>query len=66
MGKSEGKRPLGEHRRRWEDGSSGSGMGGMDWIEMAQDRDRRRALVNESMNVGFHKMWGFLDWLRTG
>jgi len=41
-------------------------MGGMDWIEMAQDRDRRRALVNESMNVGFHKMWGFLDWLRTG
>jgi hypothetical protein len=38
--KSEGKRPLGEPRRRWEDGSSGSGMGGMDWIEMAQDRDR--------------------------
>jgi hypothetical protein len=38
--KSEGKRPLGEPRRRWENGSSGSGMGGMDWIEMAQDRDR--------------------------
>ena len=36
--KSEGKRPLGEPRRRWEDRSTGSGMGDMDWIEMAQDR----------------------------
>jgi len=38
--KPEGKGPLGEPRRRWEDGSSGRGIGGMDWIEMAQDRDR--------------------------
>jgi hypothetical protein len=40
VGKSEGKRPLAEPRRRSKDGSSGSWMGGMDWIEMAQDRDK--------------------------
>jgi len=38
--KSEVKRPFGEPRRRREDGSSGRGMAGRDWIEMAQDRDR--------------------------
>jgi hypothetical protein len=36
--------------KKWE--------GGMDWIDMAQDRDRRRALVNVAMNFGFHKMRG--------
>jgi len=31
---------------------------GMDWIDLAQDRDRWRAPVNEAMNSGLHKMWG--------
>jgi hypothetical protein len=32
------------------------GWGGMDWIDMAQDRDRWRAVVSAVMNLGFHKM----------
>jgi hypothetical protein len=43
VGKPEGKRPLGRPRRRWEDnikmGLQAVGCGGMDWIELAQDRD---------------------------
>jgi hypothetical protein len=34
------------------------GWGGMDWINLAQDRERWRALVNEVMNCRFHKMRG--------
>ena len=34
------------------------GYGGKDWIDVAQDRDRWRALVNAGMNLGFHKMRG--------
>ena len=56
VGKPEGKRPLGRSRCRWEDNISKLdlqevGCGGMDWIELAQDRDRWRALVNAVMNL---------------
>jgi len=55
VGKPEGKRPLGRHRGRWEDNIKMDlqevGCGGMDWIELAQDRDRWRALVSVLMNL---------------
>ena len=55
VGKPEGKRPLGRRRRRWEDNIRMDlqevGCGGMYWIELVQDRDRRQALVNAVMNL---------------
>ena len=55
VGKPEGKRSLGRPRHRWEDNIKMDlqelGCGGMDWIELAQDRDRWRALVNAVMNI---------------
>jgi hypothetical protein len=55
LGKPEGKRTLGRPRRNWEDNITMDlqelGCGGMDWIELAQDRDWWRALVNEVMNL---------------
>jgi hypothetical protein len=55
VGKPEGKRPLGRPRRRWEDNIridlQEVGCGGMDWIGLAHDRDRLRALMNEVMNL---------------
>jgi len=54
VGKPEYKRPLGRTRSRWEDNIKmyvqEVGCGGMDWIELAQDRDRWWALVNAIMN----------------
>jgi hypothetical protein len=51
VGKPEGKRPLGRLRRRWEDNIKMDlrviGWGGMDWIDLAWDRDQWRALVNK-------------------
>ena len=54
VGKPEGKWPLGRSRRKWEDNIKMDlqevGEGG-DWIELAQDRDRFRALVNTVMKL---------------
>jgi hypothetical protein len=53
MGKSEGKRPLGRPRSRWEDTMDlpRVGCGGMDWIDLAHDRNMWRAFVNAVMNL---------------
>jgi hypothetical protein len=55
VGKPEGKRPLGRQMCRWVDNIKMDfieiGSGGMDWIDMAQDRDHWRALVNTVMNL---------------
>jgi hypothetical protein len=54
VGKREGKRPLGRPRRRWKDikrDLQEVGSGGMDWIGLAQDRDRWRTIVNAVMNL---------------
>ena len=62
VGKHEGKRPLGRPRCKWEDNIKmdlqevGGGCG--DWMELAQDTDRWRALVNTVMNLGVPKMRG--------
>jgi len=57
VGKPEGKRPLGRPRCRWEDNIKMDleevGSGGMDWIELAQDWDRWRALVIAVMTLRF-------------
>jgi len=54
-GKPEGKKSLGRPRRRWEDNTEMDllevGCGGMDWIELARDRNRCQAVVNEVMNL---------------
>ena len=60
VGKPEGKRPLGRPRRRWEDNikmdlqEAEGGCG--DWMELAQDRERSRALVSTVMNLRVPKM----------
>jgi hypothetical protein len=55
MGKPGGKRPLGRFRLRWEDNIKMDhreiGSGGVDWIDLAQDRDQWRAFVNTVMNL---------------
>jgi len=55
VGKPAGQRPLWRPRRRWEDNIKIDlqevRCGGMDWIELAQDRDSWLALVNEVMNL---------------
>ena len=62
VGKPEGKRPLGRPRRRWEDNIKldlqevGGSCG--DWMELAQDRDRWRALVGTVKNLRVPKMRG--------
>jgi hypothetical protein len=55
VGKPEGKGPLTRHRHRWENNIKMDlqevGCGGMDWLELARDRDRWQALVNVVMNL---------------
>jgi hypothetical protein len=55
VGRPERKRPLGRHMLNWDDNIKMDlkevGWGDMDWIDVAQDRDRRRALVNAVMNI---------------
>jgi hypothetical protein len=55
VGRPEGRRPLGRPRRRWEDNIKIDlqevGWNGVAWIDMAEDRDRWRALVNAVMNL---------------
>jgi hypothetical protein len=55
VGKPEGKRTLGRPRWRWVDNVKmdlrETGLDGMDWIDLAQDRDQWRALVNAVMNL---------------
>jgi hypothetical protein len=55
VGKSERKRPLGRRRQRWKSNTKRDirdiGWGGVQWIDLAQDRDKWRALVNRIMNL---------------
>jgi hypothetical protein len=55
VGKPEGKRQLGRPKRRWEDGVRmdlrETGLGDVDWIQLAHDRDRWRAVVSAVMNL---------------
>jgi hypothetical protein len=55
VGKPEGKRPLGRPRRRWMDNINMDlreiGWDGVDWIDLALDRDQLKALVNMVMNL---------------
>ena len=71
MGKPGGKRPFGRHRHRWEDNIKMDiqelGCGGMDWINLVQDRDRWRALANARTNLWVQiNCREFLNWLTTG
>jgi hypothetical protein len=55
VGKPEGKRPLGRPRRRWVGNTKMDlleiGLGGVDWIGLAEDRDRWRTVVNAVLNL---------------
>jgi hypothetical protein len=72
VGKPEGKRPVGRPRRRWVDNIKidlryRMGWCGVDWIDLAQDRDQWRALLNTMMNLpsGSLKCWELPEWLHN-
>jgi hypothetical protein len=62
VGRPKGMRPLGRPTPRWEDNTQMNlqevGWGGMDWIDLAQDRDRGRVPVNAVMNLQIPKNEG--------
>jgi hypothetical protein len=62
VGKSEGKRPLGRPRRRWEDDIKMNireiGTEGVDWVHLAQDGNWWRGLINTAITKRFQKMRG--------
>jgi hypothetical protein len=67
VGKPEGKKPLGRPRRRWVDNIRMDlgevGWGDVDWIGVAKDRNRWRALVNSVLNLrGSMKCWETIEW----
>jgi hypothetical protein len=70
VGKPEGKIPLGRPRRRCVENIKidlrEMGWDGVDWIDLAQDRDQWRALVNTVMNLRVpYKCWEVLEWLHN-
>jgi hypothetical protein len=70
VGKPDGKRPLGRPRLRWVDnikmGLLEIGWSGVDWIGLAQDRDKWRALVNRGYEPsGCIKCWKTIKWLHN-
>jgi hypothetical protein len=66
VGKPEGRRPLGRPRCRWLDNIKidlrERGWDGVDWVDLAQDRDQWRALLNTAMNLRVRKV---LEWLHN-
>jgi hypothetical protein len=62
VGKPEGKRPLGRPRCRWVDNIKMNlreiGWDGVDWIDMTQNMDQWRVIVNTVLNLGFREMLG--------
>jgi hypothetical protein len=70
VGKPEGKRPLGRPRLRWVDNIKmvlrEIEWDGVDWIDMAEDMDQWRTLVNTVLNLRvFMKCWEVLEWLHN-
>jgi hypothetical protein len=63
VGKSQGKRPLRRPRRRWDDdiktGLKQIDFDGVDWIDLIQNRDTWRAVVNTVTNLQIYKMLGY-------
>jgi hypothetical protein len=69
VGESEGKRPMGRPRRRWVDSITMDlreiGWGGMDWTDLAQDRERWKFLVIGNELPDSIKCWTTFEWLHN-